>query len=116
MCLDGHGVVPSRESEEMFYFPGRNVHDQVAAAVHNVLGDGPPFLERSMNDNNPSADAVAELQDAARTRGLALLRDLNARALRLRQRDAGKPDATRRVNVGLYTFSEDQRDDEEPEG
>jgi hypothetical protein len=108
VCLDVEGFVPAPSSDEMTYFLGRNLHDHVAAAVHNVLGDGPPFLERSVNYNNLSAAAVAELLELARRRGLELLRELNARALHLQQRDSGLAGASHRVNVGLYTFSVDE--------
>jgi hypothetical protein len=107
IVLNVQGFVPAQNSEEMAYFFGRNVHDHVAAAAHNLLGDGAPFLERSMQCGRLSAESVAELDALARTRGVELLRELNARALELQERDAGKPDATRRVNVGIYAFNDD---------
>jgi len=47
---------------------------------------------------------------------MEVLRELNARALELQRRDAGREDATRRLNFGLYLFNEDQlAPDEETE-
>jgi len=45
-----------------------------------------------------------------------LLRELNARALRLQQRDSAQANASHRVNVGLYLFTQDDAapDEEEP--
>lgn len=108
VCLDVAAFVPASGSEEMTWFFGRNLHDHVAAAVHNMLGDGTPFLERSVNYNNLTPAAVEELTETARNRGADLLRELNAHALRLQQRDAGKADASHRFNTGVYVFAEDE--------
>lgn len=106
--LEAEGFIPAAGSEEMAYFFGRNLHDHVAAAVSNLLAAGPPRLERSVNYTSLSADAVAELNELARTRGVELLRDLNAQALRLQERDAGRAGATRRWNAGVYVYDEDE--------
>jgi hypothetical protein len=108
VCLDARAFVPPTGSEEMAYFFGRNLHDHVAAAVHNMLGEPNPFLERSVNYNNLSAAAVTELDELARKRGVQLLEEINARALQLQQRDSGQPGASLRINVGVYVFEEDQ--------
>jgi hypothetical protein len=108
VVLDVEGFVPGKASEEMVYFFGRNVHDHLAAGVSNLLSEGTPFLERSVHYTQLTPDAVAELTETARVRALELLRELNARALRLQQREAGRPDATRRWTTGVYVFSEDE--------
>lgn len=107
-CLDIQGFVPASGSDEMAYFFGRNVHDHLAAAVHNMMGGTPPFLERSVNYNNLSPAAVEELTALAQRLGTALLRELNARAFALQQRDAGTADAVHRIDIGVYAFTEDQ--------
>jgi hypothetical protein len=119
VCLNVQAFIPSEGTDEMAYFFGRNLHDHLAAAVHNVLGRPDPFLERSVNYNNLSSAAVAELSELARRRGMEVLQELNARALRLQQQDSGQPGASQRFNFGLYLFREDlqtqasdERDDE----
>lgn len=106
--LNVQGFIPAKGSDEMTYFFGRNLHDHAAAAVSNMLGDAAPFLERSVNYGGLSRAAVDELTDLAQRKGGELLRELNARALRLQQRDAKKADASHRANVGLYVFAEDR--------
>ena len=108
VCLQVQAFIPREGSEEIAYYFGRNLHDHLAAAVHNVLGEPTPFLDRSVNYNNLSSAAVAELTDLARQRGMEVLQEINARALRLQQRDSGQPAASNRFNFGLYVFSEDQ--------
>ncbi len=119
VCLNVDAFIPPDGSDEMAYFFGRNVHDHLAAAVHNMLGESPPFAERSVHYNRLGAAAVAELSELARRRGMDVLQELNARALALQQRDADQPDALQRFNFGLYLFSEtpppsraDESDDE----
>jgi len=109
--LNAQAFVPSKGSEEMTYYFGRNLHDHVAAAVHNMLGKPEPFLERSVHYNNLSAAAVAELTELAKIRGMQVLQELNARALQFQQRDSGTPAASHRVNFGVYLFSEDETAD-----
>lgn len=106
--LKVQAFIPGRGSEEMAYYFGRNLHDHLAAAVRNVLGEPHPFLERSVNYNNLSSEAVEELSELARRRGTELLREINARALALQKLDSGRPGASNRFNFGLYLFTEDQ--------
>lgn len=108
VCLNVQAFVPPKGSEEMTYYFGRNLHDHVAAAVHNMLGKPEPFLERSVNYNNLSTAAVAELTELAKARGMQVLQEINARALRFQQQDSGTPGASQRINFGLYLFSEDE--------
>lgn len=108
VCLNVEAFVPPKGSDEMTYYFGRNLHDHVAAAVHNMLGKPEPFLERSVHYNNLSAAAVAELSELAKVRGMQVLKELNARALRCQQRDSGTPGASQRMNFGVYLFSEDE--------
>jgi hypothetical protein len=108
VCLNVQAFIPSKDAEGMAYYFGRNLHDHLAAVVHNMLGEAEPFFERSVNYNNLSSAARTELVDLAKQRGMEVLQELNARALRLQQRDAGQPDASHRFNLGLYVFTEDQ--------
>lgn len=108
VSLNVQAFIPPPGSEEMTYYFGRNLHDHIAAAAHNMLGGAEPFLERSVNYNNLSAEAVAELTELAKRRGMEVLQELNARALRLQQRDSGQQGASHRINVGVYLFAEDE--------
>jgi len=108
VCLNVQAFIPSKDAEGMAYYFGRNLHDHLAAVVHNMLGEGEPFFERSVNYNNLSSAARTELVDLAKQRGMEVLQELNARALRLQQRDSGQPGASHRFNLGLYVFTEDQ--------
>jgi hypothetical protein len=108
VCLTVRAFIPPGGSDEMTYYFGRNLHDHIAAAVHNMLGEEPPLLERSVNYNNLSPAAIAELRELAQRRGMEALQEINARALHLQQAQSGQPEASHRFNFGIYVFSEDQ--------
>jgi hypothetical protein len=99
--------VPVKGAEELAYFFGRNLHDHLAAGAWNLMAGEPSFLERSVYYNNLSESSVAELEAFARERGVRLLREVNARALQMQRRDSPRPGPKRRMNFGLYFFSED---------
>src|SRR4029079_4143777 len=96
VCLDVQSFIPAQGSDQMAYFFGRNLHDHLAAAVHNMLAEAVPFLDRSVNYTQLTTAAVAEPTELAQRRGTELLQELNARALQLQRRDAGTPAASHR--------------------
>jgi hypothetical protein len=51
----------------LYYF-GRNLHDHLAAWVANVLAAKPPFVERSVHYDGPSAELAERLEALARAR------------------------------------------------
>jgi hypothetical protein len=113
VCLNVEAFVPREGSEEMTYYFGRNLHDHVASAVHNMLGEPTPLLERSVSYNNLSPEAAAELHELARQRGMEVLKELNVRAMTLQQRDSGKSNASHRMNFGVYFFREEEASSDE---
>lgn len=102
---------PQGLEEKAFYF-GQNIHDHLAATVHNLSGDMRPFLERCVYYNDLTAESIKEYERVARTAGMRALHTVNRHAIELQKRDAGKPDAVYRTNFGLYNFSEIDRGDE----
>lgn len=111
LCADS--FVPERGLEEKIHFFGRNLHDHVAAGVHNLLAEGPPLFDRSVYYDGLGPDAVAQLAELAREEGSALLRRLNLRALALQSRNADDPTATHRMTIGAYFYTVDA--EQEPE-
>jgi len=97
---------PGRD-EQMFYF-GRNLHDHLAAAAANVSAVGKaPFLDRSVHYDALPMAAAEQLQAMGRAAAVQMLLEINRRAMELAEapNDTGGP--TRRVNLGVYLYSED---------
>ncbi len=107
-------VQPQGFEEKVYYF-GRNIHDHLAATVHNLDGATPPFVERCVYYDRLTEDSVRELAGYARTTGMRALHAVNKRAAELQQRDQGRSDATYRTRFGVYNFSEMEASDGAPE-
>ena len=102
---------PRDMAEKVFYF-GQNVHDHMAATVHNLAGGSPPFLERCVFYDKLSAASAQELADYSRIAGMRALHAVNKRASELQKRDLRRPDAVYRANFGIYQYSEAEISDE----
>ncbi|MEM9175704.1 MAG: DUF6502 family protein [Myxococcota bacterium] len=96
--------IPSEGFEEKAYYLGRNVRDHLAAARHNLSGEGAPLLERSVYYANLRPESVEELQALAREAGVEALQRVNERARALQAADDGEPDARQRMSFGAWFF------------
>lgn len=111
VCLNAEAFVPSRGFDEKAYYFGRNLHDHVAAAAHNLSGRRPALLERSVYYPDLSKESVAELAKLAARAGMEALQAVNRRALELKRRDAGGDGASHRMNFGVYFYETDTSND-----
>lgn len=104
-------VSPQGIEEKAFYF-GQNIHDHLAATVHNLSGVTPPFLERCVYYDKLTAESVKEYERVAKSAGMRALHTVNRHAIELQKQDTGKSDAVYRTNFGIYNFSEVGRGDD----
>lgn len=103
---------PGDMGEKIYYF-GKNIHDHMAATVHNLSGNAPPYLERCVFYDRLSAESVRELSDYARSTGMRALQAVNRRAAALQKADQGRADTAYRINFGIYNFSAMEASDDE---
>jgi hypothetical protein len=108
VCLNAEAFVPVRGFEEKAFYFGQNCHDHAAAAVANLLDAGPPFLERSVHYDALSAASASALAKHSARAGMAALKSVNRRAMRLERDDAKRPGPRHRINFGIYFFVEPQ--------
>lgn len=104
VVLNQLAFVPQKGFEEKAFYLGRNVHDHVAAAAHNLLGEGNPQLERSVHYSGLTSESAKELAAESERVGMEALLEINRLALHLISQDKGKENATRRINFGLYFY------------
>ncbi|MGU3385356.1 DUF6502 family protein [Methylobacterium sp. D53M] len=90
------------EGPQLYYF-GRNLHDHIAAAVANIFGDAPRFLERAVHYDGLSKDLATRLEARAREIAMEALQQANREAHAACQTDPG---GTHRWNFGLYVYTE----------
>ncbi len=109
ICLERRAFVPDRDFVRQTFYLGRNVHDHLAACVHNMEGGDRPMLERAVYYAGLRPESVAELRAMAEDAGARLLEDLNRRALELQRADAGHSGADRRMRFGCYWYDGPRR-------
>jgi hypothetical protein len=116
--LHAAAFLPREGSEAQLFYFARNLHDHTAAAVANVLStEAPPFLDRSLHYDRFGVEAAARLEAEGRQAAQQMLLDVNRIALALAEADdkvaaaAGGPRPTRRVNLGVYLYVEDEAPD-----
>lgn len=109
VVLNANAYLPRPGSAEQLHYFARNLHDHIAAAAANVIADGrPPFLDRSVHyDALPPAQA-ARLAVLARAGAERLLLEVNRAALAMLDGQPPAPPPTRRVNLGVYLYAEDE--------
>ena len=84
-----------------------NLEDHAAAAVSNVLGQQPPFLERSVYSDELSEESVAKLHELVKQRWREIHDELIAQAIALEKRDKEDGKATdSRLRMGMYFYSQ----------
>ncbi|MGA7595446.1 MAG: DUF6502 family protein [Gallionella sp.] len=110
--LSADAFVQPQDMEEKIYYFGQNIHDHLAATVHNLAGSTPPFLERCVFYDKLSEDSARELAGYSRTVAMRTLHAVNKRAAELQQRDRQRPDAVYRANFGVYHYSAAENTDE----
>jgi hypothetical protein len=110
--LNQAAFIPRPGSSEQLFFFSRNLHDHIAAAVANVTSsDGPKFVDSSVHYDRLAPEAAAQLLSLANSTAARALLDVNRAAISLLEPE-GSPTAevvvTRRVNFGIYVYSEDE--------
>ncbi|MDP2832896.1 MAG: DUF6502 family protein [Pseudomonadota bacterium] len=105
VVLNVAAFVPREDFAAKSHYFAHNLHDHAAAAVHNLLGEGEPWLERSVHYDALTPESIAELNELAQRQGMDLLQSLNRTAQALEERDAQAP-PNRRFTCGVYFYSE----------
>ena len=98
--------VPSRGFEEKAFYFGHNLHDHAAAAAHNLQGNGPPFLERSVHYEGLDAASVAHLAALAEKHGMEAVQTVYRNAKDAAMRDRKTEAVKHRMTFGVYFYSE----------
>jgi hypothetical protein len=112
VCLNTGAFVPEEGFDEKAYYFGRNLHDHIATAAHNLSGSGPARLERSVYYADLTPASLDELAELAEQQGMQALQRVNRRAIELKRRDGGAEDAVHRMSFGVYFHRE--RSEDEP--
>jgi hypothetical protein len=111
VCLNAEAFVPAHGFDEKAFYFGRNLRDHIAAAAHNLRGEGAPFFERSVHYGELPDEAVDELQALASELGMDALQRVNRRAAALKRSGARRKGKRSTIAFGAYFFREPASDD-----
>jgi Family of unknown function (DUF6502) len=99
--------VPQSGSDQQLYYLGRNLHDHIAAAVANVLGEEPRVMERAVHYDGLSMPLAQRLEERSRELALEVLQEANREAHAAGETDAG---GEYRWTFGVYVYRERERE------
>lgn len=102
--LSSSAIVPQSDEDVKEHFFTRNIHDHVAAAVHNMTVGDPPFFERAVHYNNISPALARKLEEISKAEAMNLLIRLNRVANEAVRSDEG---GNARWITGAFIFLED---------
>jgi Family of unknown function (DUF6502) len=105
VTLNSEAFVPQKGFEEKMFYFGHNLHDHAAAAAHNVMGEGTPYLERSVHYDALSPASIAQLAQLAERAGMQAALSVNRKAMELEKRDAGESEPKQRLTFGIYFYT-----------
>jgi hypothetical protein len=105
VCLEVSALVPRKGMEEKAYYFGKNVHDHLCAVAHNLRGELPPRLERSVHSVDLSPESIQVLTRAVERAGMSALTKTNRLAQELKQRDRRKSRGGQEMTFGVYFHS-----------
>jgi len=91
--------------QQLFYF-GRNIHDHLAACVHNLVGREPPMMEQNVFSFEISDASVAQVAEITRHEWKRVAGRLIRALGECEERDRIAGETSRRMNIGMYFFHE----------
>ncbi|MCB1775920.1 MAG: hypothetical protein KDI50_00635 [Candidatus Competibacteraceae bacterium] len=106
VVLSTGSFVPRAGFDEIVFYFGHNLHDHAAASVHNLLGETPPLLERSVHYDALSPESISELEALTKRLSVESLQQVNSKAIALEERDAVNGQNRQRFTYGIYFYSE----------
>jgi hypothetical protein len=118
VCLNTQAFIPVKGFDEKAFYFGHNLHDHAAAATHNLLGQLPPFLDRSVHYSNLSKATVEKLTAQSEELGMQALLAINKSVLDGSSSDIksdSEPDVDQhRMTFGIYFYSEPSLPEQSP--
>ena len=110
ISLNKTAFIPEENFEELMGHFDRNLHDHMAAAVHNIAkkeGDkGKKFLERSVYYKGLTPASIEMLEKLVEEKGMENLISINKAAYDFAEDDEAKSQNDQRMTFGIYFYAE----------
>lgn len=98
--------VPQKDRSQRLFWFGRNIHDHLAACVHNLVDRKPPMMEQSVFSFELSDASVEQVAELTRQEWKQVVGRLIRALGECEERDRLSGETTRRMNIGMYFFHE----------
>ncbi len=110
ICLNDQAFIPAKGFDEKAFYFGHNLHDHAAAAVHNLSGAQPAFMERSVHYNGLSAESMQHIEAQSKQWGMQALLAVNKIAMEREKIDvmAQAVAPQQRMTFGVYFYAESE--------
>jgi hypothetical protein len=112
--LNIDAFIPKQDLEEQLFFLGMNVHDHLAAAVHNVKGSDEKMMERCVYYDELTLDQISHLHTLAKQNGMKYLKTINQASLGFKNIGVAANQPKYRMNSGVYFFFEPMPPSDKP--
>ena len=114
VCLNTQAFIPAKGFDEKAFYFGHNLHDHAAAATHNILGNSPPFLDRSVHYMNLDKATIDRLAAQSKELGMQALLAVNKTAIESESVLESHASALHRMTFGIYFYAEPCEEDQAP--
>jgi hypothetical protein len=104
--LEAQAFVPQRGFDDMVELFSANAADHLAAAVHNLRGDGDKLLEQSVFASGLSPRSTQQLGVLARRLWRSAFQQMVQEATERYQQDSQGTQASMRMRFGVYYYAE----------
>ncbi|MDG1707339.1 MAG: DUF6502 family protein [Emcibacteraceae bacterium] len=108
VTLNKSAFIPEENFEELMGHFDRNLHDHMAAAVHNIAQDktGKKFMERSVYYKELTQGSIEKLEKLIEDQGMENLISINKAAYDMAEDDADAGNNDQRMTFGIYYYSD----------
>ena len=100
------GFIPGKDLDAKAFYFGEALHDHLAAAVHNLGGGSPTWLERSVYYDELSPAAIEKLTARSEQLSMQVLQEINREGMALEASDPPAPEKRMRMRLGVYFYAE----------
>lgn len=112
VTLNKSAFIPEEDFEDLMMHFDRNLHDHMAAAVHNIGTDksAKKFIERSVYYKELTQNSIERLEEIIENKGMENLISINKAAYDLAEEDQNKGNNNKRMTFGIYYYSDEDDD------
>jgi len=115
VSLKTSAFIPQQSLDDKAFFFGKNLHDHAAAICDNLIAaqqnQVSPFLDRCVYYDGLTTQSIEQLRTLSEDMAMQMLTTVNKRAHELQKRDRKSPDASQRMNLGVFFYQGSEQED-----